>query len=177
MKTTWQRAEFLFTLLVVVVTALALWSSTSFSQRAGLFPWVILPPTLALALWQLVDDFRGKTSPPRRVAGDMGDTAELDAGSLTGAQRRRELGVVAWILGFLVAIGLLGFAIGGGLASAVMLRVRSGERPVVCGAYAIATYLVLDILFRQGLSLPLPPGALFEWLDVNPQVNWRGLLR
>src|SRR5688572_33393150 len=46
----------LFTLIVVVTIAVALFESRNFGFRAGLFPWVIGIPTLLLALVQLTKD-------------------------------------------------------------------------------------------------------------------------
>ena len=171
MRTTWQRAELLFCAFLVVILAGALWISLGWSQRAGLFPWVVLVPTLTLAVWQLVDDARGKTAPPATVVGDEGETEELDAEAVAAAMGRRGGAVVAWILGFLGAIVLLGFAIGGGIGSALYLRLMAGERWRVAIAYGIATYLLLELLFRGLIGIPFPVGMLFEWLSLDPSLR------
>jgi Tripartite tricarboxylate transporter TctB family len=171
MRTTWQRAELLFCAFLVVVLAGALWISLGWSQRAGLFPWVVLVPTLTLAVWQLVDDARGKTAPPATVVGDEGETEELDAEAVAAAMGRRGGAVVAWILGFLGAIVLLGFAIGGGIGSALYLRFMARERWRVAIAYGIVTYLLLELLFRGLIGIPFPVGMLFEWLSLDPSLR------
>jgi uncharacterized membrane protein YoaK (UPF0700 family) len=164
MKMTWQRSEVLFTLCMVVILAAALLASRGWSQRAGLFPWVVLVPTLLLAVWQLIDDVRGKTTPPTLVIGDEGEATELDQ-ALTSEETARRGGVlVAWILGFLGIIWVLGWAIGGGLASAAYLRIAWHERWRVAIIYGVVTYLFVEILFRELLNIPFDEGMLFETL-------------
>lgn len=168
MRTTWQRAELIFCAGLVAVLGGALWVSLGWSQRAGLFPWVVLVPTLALAAWQLVDDARGKTPPPATVVGDEGESEELDVETVTAVMGRRGAAVVGWILGFFGAIVLLGFAIGGGIGSLLYLRLMAGERWRVAVVYGMATALLLEVLFRGLIGIPFPAGALFEWLNLDP---------
>ena len=167
MRLTWQRAELLFCLFIVVVLAGALLVSLNWSQRAGLFPWVVLVPTVALALWQLVDDARGKTAPPETVTGDQGEAEALDREALAATTGRRGALVVAWILGFFAAIVLLGFAIGGGIASGLYLRLMAREPWRASVAYGIVTALLLELVFRGLIGIPFPLGALFEWLGLD----------
>ena len=171
MRTTWQRAELLFCAFLVAILAGALWISLGWNQRAGLFPWVVLVPTLALALWQLVEDARGKTTPPVTVVGDEGETEELDTEAVAAAMGRRGAAVVGWILGFFAAIVLLGFAIGGGIGSALYLRLMAGERWRVAIGYGIAAYLLLELLFRGLIGIPFPVGLVFDWLDLDPSLR------
>jgi hypothetical protein len=172
MKTTWQRSELLFCFVIVVVLGAALWASLGWNQRAGLFPWIVLVPTIALALWQLVDDARGKTTPPTVVVGEQGEAAALDTELTSGEMARRGAGVVGWILGFFAAIWLLGWAIGGGVASAAYLRFAAHERWRVSIVYGVIAFLLLDIVFRQMLLIPFTVGTIFEWLNLDPQLRW-----
>jgi hypothetical protein len=171
MRTTWQRAELLFCAFLVVVLAGALWVSLGWTQRAGLFPWVVLVPTLALAVWQLVEDARGKTPPPVTVMGDEGEAEELDAAVVAATMGRRGGAVVGWVLGFFAAIVLLGFAIGGGIASLLYLRLMAGERWRVAVSYGIATAFLLEVLFRGVIGIPFPAGVVFEWLNLDPSLS------
>ena len=52
----------LFSLFIVVMFICALWESRKFNVRAGLFPWAIGFPVLALAIVQLIMDLMGKGS-------------------------------------------------------------------------------------------------------------------
>ena len=58
----------LFSVVVVVLVALALWQSRNFGFRAGLFPWAIGIPTLVLALLQLNKDVTGRKKPKAAAA-------------------------------------------------------------------------------------------------------------
>ena len=171
MRTTWQRAELAFCLLIVVVLGGALWLSLGWSQRAGLFPWVVLVPTLALAVWQLVDDARGKTTPPATVVGDEGEAEALDVAALSETLTRRGGAVVAWIRGFFAAIIVLGFAIGGSIASTLYVRLMARERWRTSVIYGIVTYLSLEIVFRKLIGIPFPVGVLFDWLNLDPSLG------
>ena len=168
MRTPWQRAETLFCLLIVVVLAGALYISLGWSQRAGLFPWVVLVPTLALALWQLVEDLRGRTAPPTTAVGDQGEATALEADVTAGETARRGAIVVGWILGFFAAIMLLGFGIGGGITSALYLRLAARERWRTSLIYGVVAYALLEVVFRRALAIPFPPGLVFDWLNLDP---------
>lgn len=167
MRTTWQRSELLFCFFLLVVLAGALWVSLGWSQRAGLFPWIALVPTLALTIWQLVDDARGKTTPPTTVVGDEGDETELEAELPPGVMARRGAQTVGWIGAFFLAMVLLGFAIGGGLLSALYVRFAAHERWRVSIVYGVVAYLLLEVLFHRLLSIPLPDGLVLDWLGID----------
>lgn len=167
MKTTWQRAELVFCFVLFVLLAGALATSLGWSQRAGLFPWIVLVPTLALTFWQLVDDERGKTATPTTALGEEGESAALEADATSGAAARRGAGVVAWILGFFAAIIVLGFGVGGGLLSTLYLRFAARERWLLSGVYGVITLLVIEIGFRRLLAIPFPPGMVFDWLGLD----------
>ena len=167
MRTTWQRAELAFCLFILVVLAGALAVSLGWSQRAGLFPWVVLVPTLALAVWQLVDDARGKTTPPTTVVGDEGEATALEVDLPPEVMARRGAVVVGWILGFFAVMVLVGFAAGGALTSAAYLRLAARERWRVSVGYGVATYVLLEVVFHRLLAIPLPMGLVLEWLGFD----------
>ncbi len=54
-----------FSLFIVVVFACALWKSRTFPFTTGFFPWVIGFPVLALAIFQLIMDMKGKEASRR----------------------------------------------------------------------------------------------------------------
>lgn len=171
MKTTWQRAEFLFTLLIVLVVGSALWTSLSWSRRAGMFPWIVIGLTLPILLWQLLDDARGKTAPPSEAM-PLGEDGSSEAHAVVSADKaKRGLIIVGWILVFLALIFAFGFAIGGSVAAILCLRFGYHERWRTCIIYAVVMYLMLEVVFRQTLTIPFPVGALFEALDIVPQVD------
>ena len=167
MKITWQRAELLFCFLLFALLAGALAIALGWNQRAGLFPWIVLVPTLALTLWQLVDDARGKTTRPAAVIGDQGEAAALEADLTAPAMVRRQLLIAGWIVAFFLMIWLLGFTVGGTLATLAYLRFRrEGWR--VSLVYSLLTFLLLDVVFRQLIRVPFEPGVIFDLLGVAP---------
>jgi len=151
----------LFTLAIVAVLAAALWESRGFGFRAGLFPWAIGIPVLALATLLLVLQLAGKE---QRTASNL---AISDPGIPADVAARRTAGILGWIAGYLVAIWLLGFTLGGVLCTFLSLKAGSRERwPVTLSITAGAAAFVYFV-FERGLRVPFPPGQVFTWLGVT----------
>lgn len=150
----------LFTLTIVVVLGAAMWQSLDFGFRAGLFPWAIGFPVLALALLLLVIQALGKEKLP------AGGPASPDPGIPTGLAARRTAGILAWIAGFLIAIWLLGFALGGTLLTFLSLKVGSRERWPITLALTAGAAAFVYFVFERALNVPFPPGELFVWLGL-----------
>jgi TctA family transporter len=151
----------LFNVMVVAAVAWSLWESRHFNFRAGLFPWVIGFLLLALAVGQLYLECTG---------GERGVGASpIDLGQELPARLvfRRTAGCFGWIFGYLAAIWLLGFTLGGTLSTLLMLTVGSRERwPLALGMSA-ATWVFIYGLFDRTLHVPFPPGRLFLWLGIS----------
>jgi len=146
-----------FSAALVLLFAWGLWESRSFGARAGLFPWAIGVPTLALALVQLVRDATG-----RRTGVALDAAADLDLPP--GVAARRTLAIAGWILAAYAAIWLLGFAVGTLVTSLLYLRLGAGERWPVSLAIALFGFGFVYGLFETGLAVPFPPGQLALWL-------------
>ena len=145
-----------FTAVIVTVLAAALWQSKGFGLRAGLFPWAIGIPILALAIVLLVAQLAGRDRVP---AHEPSDIAPREAA-------RRTTVILGWIVAYLAAIWLLGFLVGGTLCTFLAL-IGSRERwPVVVGETAIVGALVY-VVFVGALHVPFPPGQLFAWLGAG----------
>jgi len=144
-----------FTLAIVAVVGAALWESRTFGFRPGLFPWAIGLPVFALALARLVVEItRGAERPPLEAAPDL--PAPVVA--------RRTAATFGWIFGYLAAIWLLGFPIGGVLCTFLSLKVGSREPWPISLALTAAMWVFVYGVFVHALHVPFPPGALFEWL-------------
>jgi TctA family transporter len=150
----------LFNLVIVVAVTWALWESRHFNVRAGLFPWVIGFPVLAVAIVQLVVDFTGR----EKVSGR--GPAELESEIPAPVVFRRTAGMFGWVVGYLVAIWLLGFALGGSLSTLLTLKVGSRERWPITLVITAAMWAFTYGLFDRTLHVPLPPGELFSWLGL-----------
>ena len=149
----------LFSAGVVVLFAWALWQSRNFGPRAGLFPWAICFPTLALAIVQFARDL---------IARRAGAPA---MGHLEGAvevppevARRRALEMCAWIAAYWVAIWLLGFSVSTFLITVLYLKITARTRWPLTLVLSVIAFAFVYGLFEKTLAVPFPPGRLFVWL-------------
>jgi TctA family transporter len=147
----------LFSALLVVVFAGALWASRGFGPRAGLFPWVVGGPTLVLAIVQLARDVTGRR-PAVRV--DLVPVADLPHPVVV----RRTAVICGWIAGFFAAIWLVGFSPGTLVATFLYLRLGARERWPIAIGFSLATFAFVYGLFEWGLRVPFPPGRLLDWM-------------
>jgi len=150
-----------FTLLIVAVLAAALWQSRNFGFRAGLFPWAIGIPVLALAALLLALQLAGRQ--PSRTMGFAGS----DLGISASEARRRTAVILGWIAGYLVAIWLLGFTLAGALCTFLSLKIGSRERWPVSLAMTAGMAAFIYVVFVRVLHVPFPPGELWVWLGVT----------
>jgi len=145
----------LFAGMVIVVLAIALWQSRNFGYRAGLFPWVIGIPTLILAFGQFARDIYGKEKKATRVAMSVESPVEV-APAIT---RKRTLSIIAWTIGFFLAIWLLGFSYAVPLTILLYLKF-AGERWFITAAVTFFSWLFYWGLFEKLLNVPFPEGLL-----------------
>jgi hypothetical protein len=79
---------------------------------------------------------------------------------------RRSLTTFGWIIGYFVAIWLLGFAIGGALCAFVHLKFGARERWPITLVITFIAWASIFFFFDGILHTPFPPGKLFEWLSL-----------
>lgn len=149
----------MFTGALVVVLAWALWMSRGFGVRAGLFPWAIGCPVLALAIVQLVFDLRGRGGSHGMVS--VGTEEEALP---PGVTYRRTASIASWTLGFFGALWLLGISIAVPAMTFLYLKVGAGERWPISLVVTAGLWLFLYGLFMYALQIPFPEGLLFGWL-------------
>jgi putative tricarboxylic transport membrane protein len=152
----------IFALGLVMVLALALWQSRNFNVRAGLFPWVIGFPLTGLALLQFVRELSGKAG--GRPLGRNVDEGEAEIPP--DVVSRRTAGMFGWIVGYLVAIWLLGFPVGGALCSFIQLKIGSREKWLITLILTAGLWAFVYLLFERTLHVPFPDGYLFELLGL-----------
>jgi putative tricarboxylic transport membrane protein len=148
-----------FSVLIVILFAWALWQSRDFGVRAGLFPWAVCIPGVLLGLAQLARDLTGRREAP--APDTIGDAT---AGVPAEVAARRTLEIVLWILGFWIAIWLVGFSLATLAMTVLYLKVAARER---WGLTLVLTALSIAFvygLFDKGLGVPFPAGQLFAWL-------------
>jgi hypothetical protein len=152
-------AAALFTVVIAILLALALWQSRNFGYRAGLFPWVIGTPTLILALGQLARDVYGKKK--KKIAG-LAESVETHIEIAPEIVRQRTLAILLWTIGFFVAIWLLGFSYAVPLTLFHYLKLGGNEKWPMTIAVTFFTWLFYWSLFEWLLKVPFPEGLLIE---------------
>jgi TctA family transporter len=151
-------ADAWFTLVTIVLLALALWQSRNFGYRAGLFPWAIGTPTLMLAIGQFVRDLYGKKK--KKVA-------EFAEAEITGepevspeVARKRTIAIIIWTIGFFVAIWFLGFSYAVPLTILLYLKFAGKESWLITASVTFCSWLFYWSLFEKMLNVPFPEGLL-----------------
>jgi hypothetical protein len=151
--------DIVFTLIVMALVGVAVWDAQRWELKARLFPWVIGIPLIcllaALLIVQLV-----RLSSEAQPGGSEGAGITLDA-----AARRRAVSIVGWLLGFLGAIWILGFPIGGTLATLAYLKLAAHEKWPISVAISGGTAL-LFLAMINFLATPFPRGTLFELVGI-----------
>ncbi|MBI4491164.1 MAG: tripartite tricarboxylate transporter permease, partial [Deltaproteobacteria bacterium] len=126
-------------------------------ERAALFPMVIGIPTLAWAVLafgqELFNTLRGATGGT--------NSAETTSSLEPAVIRSRAVSIVAWTLGFFLAIWLLGFVIAVPVASFLYFRFAGGEKWWITILLSLAAWASFYGLFDYLLHLPFPEGQLF----------------
>ena len=146
----------LFTLAIVVILASALWQSTGFGFRAGLFPWAIGYPVLAMAVAQFVLELMGKGR-----GGGLESELELDLPQ--EVVRRRTVGILLWIFGFFLLIWLLGFSLAVPVTTFLYLKLTGGEKWLLTTMFTVLSWAFFYGVFEYALKIPFPEGQLFLW--------------
>ena len=133
--------------IMVVVFATAVLLSFTYAPDARFLPLVIGIPGLLLSSVQLIKEMRERPEP---VA--------------PPEERRREVRMFAWCIGFVGALVLFGFLYAGPALVAAYLYFSGRERWYVALAAALFAWAVLYGIFEWFLGLPLFEGLLFQWI-------------
>jgi hypothetical protein len=161
----WHDGASAFSLLIVVLFAWALWQSRDFGVRAGLFPWAVCIPGLALGLAQLTRDLRGRREVP--AADALGEAMpEVPAAVAT----HRTLEMCLWIVAFWIAIWLVGFSLATLLMTLGYLKLAARERWWTALLLTALAFGFVYGLFEKALAVPFPAGQLFAWIGLDPRL-------
>jgi hypothetical protein len=151
-----RRSDIVFTVALLLVLAIALWQSMDFGFRAGLFPWVIGVPVLALLAMQLGLELTGKAT--RGVSYE----AVVDEEPCPDAARRT-VEIIGWIIGFFLAIWLLGFPLAVPVTTIAYLLVAGREKWSTALLIGAVSWAVFYGVFVWGLEIPFAPAAILEF--------------
>jgi hypothetical protein len=151
-----------FVALFVYVLRETFYEIRPMEERAALFPMVIGIPCLALALAVFGQELFNTFSRPKEAANPAGTASPLERALV----RSRALSIVAWTLGFFLAIWLLGFVIAVPVASFLYFRFAGGEKWLVSIPLSLIAGAIFYGLFDYFLHLPFPEGTLLAWLNI-----------
>jgi TctA family transporter len=158
----WGTVVFIAVLLAVL--GWALWQSSDFGRRAGLFPWAIGYPLFALCVVQLALSLMGKARAAHVAT--MADFETDAAGELPRAVVNRRTGAISsWIIAYFLAVWFLGFTYAVPLMIFTYLKFGAREKWLLTLALTGAGWAVFYLLFGYALAIPFPPGLIFDWLE------------
>jgi hypothetical protein len=157
-----------FALLIVGVFAYVVYQSVygfgAFEPRSAFFPWAIGMPCLILAIYV----FSKEVLTPKKVIKTATAYAAPEEPEIEPIiERQRTFAIGCWIVGFFIAIFVLGFIPASAIATFLYLKFGAGERWPVTLAITVGCWLFFFALFDYALQMPVPQGALFEWLPVK----------
>jgi hypothetical protein len=147
-------------LVVALVAGYAVYASLPWPRRAALFPRLI---GISLFLTALLEVFLNVFSAESARAGHAVDfefSEPIDA----AVARKRTLAIFLWVIGFFVAILLLGFPIAVPLFVFVYLKLAGGESWTLSLAASFFSWVFIEGLFDRLLHIPMANGWLVALL-------------
>lgn len=149
----WRNFGWWFGWGIVVLAAAVIVASAGETVRGKLFPWVIGSAVIVF----------GVAHAGHRWWESRTHVDEQEGESLIANERRRTLAAIAWVVGLLGGIVLIGHQIaipGFVLAYMVVYRVKAWIAVVFTLLTVAFLHLVIDRLF----TIKFPPGLVFQWL-------------
>jgi hypothetical protein len=142
----------------------ALWESRGFGFRAGLFPWSIGYPLLALCVLQLVLALLGRDKSTQVVhMGEFEIPTEPEVPA--SIANKRAIQISFWIIAYFLAIWLLGFSYAVPVMILAHVKFGAGEKWPISLAMTVGGWVFFYLLFERSLHIPFPPGLIFSWLE------------
>ncbi|HLC25794.1 MAG TPA: tripartite tricarboxylate transporter TctB family protein [bacterium] len=153
------RSQVFFTLFVVALFTWAVLSTRGWGYKASIFPLFIGIPALGMGILQLIFDLtEGKRKAKEGPSSDLEFEKEVDPATA----RKRAFITIAWIVGFLIGIEVLGIYISSILFVFLYLKVQSSERWPISVAMTVFSGLFIYGLFDRLLHVPFPAGVLID---------------
>jgi len=171
---TFQRFSILFTFALFLLAAWAVWEARKWPLQASLIPWLIGVPTVILLAVELIREWMGRGA--KNAAEDeetdmkaLGVSAISEVGDSVdpAEERRRMVNIICWILGFALAILLLGFQLGISLLTLLYLTFAGTERwTTILGMTAIV-WAATTLFFDCTMHIFFAEGKLLVWLGLS----------
>ena len=175
----------LFTLFILLVVVWAVWEAREWELGRRFTPWMIGIPTALLLAAALVQDLRrrggmggGSLEGGSFASGSPGGLAlPEEAGPRLEAaeERRRTANIIVWVVGFALAIWLLGFHVGIPLVSLLYLKLAGRERWPITLLLVAGIWASSALFFDCTMHIFFIPGELFVWLGLDPRPFWTQL--
>jgi len=135
----------LFSAALAAVAGFAVYTALRWPPKAALFPLVMGIPLLVLAVAQLVMDLRER--PPATP------------------EARRAWGILAWMVGFIVLVLLLGFPLAVPVFVLAYLVTSGRESWLLSVVLAAAAWGAFYLLFQRLLHFPFEDGLITGWFQ------------
>ncbi len=162
-----RMGQSLFALFILGIFAYVVYQAKfgfgEFEPRAGLFPWVVGLPCLLVAIYVFFKDSLQSTRQVKVVESALYVEPEIEP----IIERQRTIAISCWIVGFFLAIWILGFIPASAIATFLYLKFGAGEKWPISLALAVACWAFFFGLFDYTLQLPFPSGIVFDWLPVG----------
>jgi hypothetical protein len=169
----------LFSTLFVVLFAILIVTAIGYNPKARTFPLIVAVPVFIGTLANWVVDLRAvqrgekpkkeKSTPnlPVAVAEATASEPVKKKEKLSDAEKRkRELFGIAWLIGFVVSIALLGFPIATIGYLVLFIRFYNHESWKLTIVYTVILWAFIWIAFVFFLKSTLYPGLIFELLGL-----------
>ena len=135
----------LFSAALAAVAGFAVYTALRWPPKAALFPLVMGIPLLVLALAQLVVDLRERPA--------------------AAPQSPPAWGILAWMVGFITLVVLLGFPVAVPVFVLAYLVTSGREGWILSLVVAAAAWAAFYLLFERLLHFPFEDGLITTWLQ------------
>ncbi len=147
-----------FTLFVLAVFAVGVFSAAEWQIQARMFPWVIGIPGLALCVMQLFADFFKRKDEDQSLRGAM--DLPVDRSVPVAVVVKRAVNAFGWVLGLFTAIWIVGFVVAVPLFIFVYLTWQAREKLWLAVTYSLGMLALIVGVFHLILNVPWPEGVL-----------------
>ena len=162
-----RRPDMLFTLFILALVALAVYTSRNWSFGTRLFPWAIGIPVLGLSLVQLgLDLFQTRSNSASDNKVEVMDVP-VDRSVPLQEVLRRSANIFGWIFGLLAAVWLVGFRIAVPIFVFINIKFQGRERWLISLAITGGFIVFLLIVFDYVLHVLWPRPAILDWLPLT----------
>ena len=146
----------------MAVAGYAVFSARRWSFKASLFPLATGIPLFVLAATQLIVELVGGDETMSGPAVELELSTEVDP----ALARKRVAGILAWILGFIVLVFLVGFPIAVPVFIFSYLSLQSRAGWWLSFTLTVTAWLCFYGLFQWLLHLPFEDGLIQSWLGI-----------